>query len=164
MTRIRHVDGTARATIAHKGAVPRTPDGACVFCGGNPRAPIADTWSFFIEREMQSLNARLSNDGTKRWAYAADRDAWLQWMKVQRVNLRIPAAQRKRRVVIERLYGGRERPFDYGNLVGGAKSLTDAMTRAQLIVGDAPHDLEDHYQQSKTDGASGVRIWLQEFA
>lgn len=163
MTRIRHVDNTARATIAEKGALRDRGDGSCVFCGGNPRAPIADTWAFFIERELGSLNDRMTNEGAKRFAYAKDRDAWHQWMTATRVNLRIPVAQKKRRVVIERQFGSRGRAYDYGNLVGGAKALVDAMTRAQLIVGDAPHELEDHYQQSKTDGAAGVRIWLQEF-
>lgn len=93
------------------------------------------------------MNDRLSNSGLKRFAYAKDRDEWVTWMRTMRLNHRISTAPGKRRVTITRVYGGRQRPFDYANLVGGSKGLVDAMAIEGLIEGDDPSRLEDHYQQ-----------------
>jgi hypothetical protein len=137
---------------------------ACAFCGGDPEAAVAGRWEFFIERSASSLNDRLANVGAKRWAYARERGEWLQWAQLARINGRIAKAKGKRRVVMTRFFGGRQRPFDYINLVGGAKSLVDALVLAELLVDDTPAQLEDHYRQLWHEAKSGVHIVIEEIA
>lgn len=115
-----------------------------------------------IDREVESLNARRVNvRGWRGGEYKRNRDAW-QWLfKIERVNRRIPTATGRRRVTLTRLYSGRQRAFDRGNLVGGCKMILDAMVRESLIVDDKAEYLEDHYAQRRS-ATSGIVVLIEE--
>jgi hypothetical protein len=121
---------------------------------------------FFIPRQATSQNARRHNSKTG-FAYRKERERWLNDLRAQAA---IPSAVAhpsvwlpcKRRVMVTRLYCGRQRQLDYGNLVGGFKPAMDAMVQAGWLVDDSPRWLEDHYQQRRSDIFSGVEFRIEE--
>jgi hypothetical protein len=136
---------------------------ACGYCGADPEAPVARRWAFFLDRQPPSLNARVFNAGAKRWAYARERDGWVEEVWIARVSHRIAQAKGKRRVIVVRHYAGREKERDYVNLVGGCKALIDALVLERLLVDDTPAYLEDHYKQLRTQ-RSGVEIVIEDLS
>lgn len=134
----------------------------CERCGHNPDARVTASWSFFLDKEPRGLNARLVNGGT-RWqqaAYRRERNEWLQWMRLARVNQRIPIATAKRRVRLVRQYTGRQRPFDVDGYIGGLKSAVDAMVQAALIVDDDKRWAEIEYVQRKGGPNERSGLWV----
>lgn len=135
----------------------------CARCGYDPTAIVTSRWEFTIARRVHSLNAHRGNYGGQRWAYKRDRDAWQWEFKVARINARIPSAIAKRRVMLTRLYSGRERAFDVDNLVGGMKLVIDAMVREGLLIGDDPARAELHHGQRR-EATSGLAVVIEEFS
>lgn len=135
----------------------------CARCGYDPTAVVTGRWEFTIARRVHSLNAHRGNYGGQRWAYKRDRDAWQWEFKAARINARIPIAIAKRRVILTRLYSGRERAFDHDNLVGGMKLVVDAMVCEGLLIGDDRERAELHHGQDKAT-ASGLVVVIEEFA
>lgn len=135
----------------------------CRFCGAEPDAAVTRRWEFLLPIRTPSQNDLASNRGGARHRYRRARNEFeLEFLRAA-AGLRIPHAMRRRRVTLTRLFSGRERKFDYGNLVGGCKLVLDAMIRAWLIVDDAPKWLEDHYLQVR-GSESGLLVIIEEFA
>lgn len=137
---------------------------ACAYCGADPDEPRGDAWTWLIEKEASSLNARVFNAGARRWEYARERDEWVEWFKLAIANHKVLRATCRRRLIITRLYGSRQRPFDYANFVGGCKPLVDAMVLTGLLLNDALGALEDHYRQERHERELGVRIYLEDLS
>lgn len=121
----------------------------------------ADSWMFVIELEPPSQNRVASNKGSGRHVYRKYRDDFEKLLKQKKRAMRIPTARKRRRVFIHRLYCGRGKERDHGNIVGGCKPLLDAMTNVGLLVDDKRAWVEDHYSQERTD-VSGVFIRIEE--
>lgn len=141
----------------------------CPKCGHNPQAVIGLRWSFFIEREVASLNAYRTNHGGSRWAYKRDRDAWHTWFIALGRQHCVTTPPKVRRVTLTRLYAGRQREFDADNLAGGCKVVVDAMVRAGLLRGDDKASAEILYQQRKVAGSAvtsvtGLEVLIEEFS
>ena len=85
-----------------------------------------------IPRRPPSQND-FTGKGT-RWAYHAIRSLWEEevaalakpWMR----------AEGPRTVTVLRVYGGRERTFDWANGIGGLKPVIDALVTAGLLEDD----------------------------
>ena len=130
----------------------------CPTCGQHMPDLAPPSWSVTLPRRLRSLNEHSPNANTQRQQYRREREAW-QFAVTMAMRLKsIPRAQERRRIVITRIIGSRERAYDYDNLVGGAKALVDAMTRAGLVVDDAARWLDAEYCQERVAGAFGVRL------
>ena len=95
-----------------------------------------------LKNPIQSLNhfqghhwTKKDNE-TKKWEKAI-------WAKCQGRPFK---AKGKMKVRITSL---RTRLLDHDNLIGGAKSLVDAMKRLEMIVDDSPEFVEVEYAQQK---------------
>lgn len=84
---------------------------------------------FRINRPIQSQNVISGNSGGMRWMYGKERKAWADAFASVLESGRITKAEGRRVIRITREYAGRKREMDYGNLVGGAKLIIDAMQR-----------------------------------
>lgn len=135
---------------------------ACANCGHDPSATVGLRWSFFVNREVQSLNAHRGNYGGQRWAYAKDRDAWQQWFVVLGRQHCVTPASGKRRVTLTRCYSGRQRELDADNLSGGAKVVIDSMVRAKLLLNDDKASVEVLYRQRKVTTEPGLEVRIEE--
>lgn len=136
----------------------------CEKCGHDPDAPVVASWTFVLERQLLSLNARVSNVGASRWRYAKERDTWSWLVRAARLKNQISAASGlRRRLTLTRIYANGQRQIDRDNLAGGAKPLVDAIVREGLLRDDSPTWLELHHDQEP--GASrAVRVLLEELA
>lgn len=140
------------------------PDRTCAMCGYNPDAPVGARWEFTIPQEVQSLNARKVNGGTRaqQARYREDRETWEWWMRDARLRHKIPRATGKRRLTLTRLYGKGQRELDADNLAG-MKMITDSVVREGLLVDDKPKHAEVHYRQERAaDGVSALRVRVEE--
>lgn len=135
----------------------------CVKCGFDPHAVVVASWTFMLEHEVLSLNARVSNAGASRWRYAKERDAWSWHVRVAKLNQRIRPATRRRRLTLIRIYARGQRALDRDNLAGGMKPLVDAIVREKLVVDDTAAWLELHHGQ-EPGTERGVRVLLEELA
>lgn len=137
---------------------------ACAFCGADPDAEIGGRWSIFLDRHASSLNDRKVNLGHQRHAYARERDEWYLLARSEMVGNRVPRASTRRRLVIMRIFAGRQSAFDHANFVGGCKPLVDALVLAGVLVDDSATHLEDHYRQRRArDGEKpGVHIVVED--
>jgi hypothetical protein len=155
------------ATCARATAIA-APRGPCARCHYDPDQRVTASWSFLICRDPPSLNQRIFNAGNSRWRYQKERDTWATELMVARGNGRIPKAKAgsRRRVTLERIYGGRMQERDLDNLVGGMKPIVDALVLQGFIVGDTAKDVELHYGQIREDGtaARGLRVLIEETA
>jgi hypothetical protein len=139
---------------------------ACSRCSYDPDATQGKSWTFTLAIDVPSQNAANANGA--RWSVQRKRYRALSslagaLMVSSRNEHRIPQATGKRRVTLTRLIGKGKREYDYGNLVGGFKSVLDAMVRAGLLVDDSGRWVEERYQQEKAgDGKDGVRICIEE--
>lgn len=122
------------------------------------------TWRWFIAKRLPSLNDRLQNAGASRWKYAAERGEWALWFRTAKLKHAIPKATKPRKLVVTRVYCGREQERDYVNLVGGCKAVVDALVNEGLLVDDKPKWLADEYRQVRgTDGdRSGTWFELED--
>lgn len=137
----------------------------CPFCGGDPEAPVRARWELFVPVEPPSQNEIASaNRGNyaQRRAYRRFRDGYMLVLQAWRTRERIPLPGGRRRVIFSRYYTGRGQRRDKGNLIGGMKSLLDAMVAARLLLDDTEAAVEDHYRQDRVDGESGVSIILED--
>ena len=130
---------------------------ACAKCGYDASAIVLGSWSSTIARDPPSLNARLVNVGLQRHAYRAERDLWAWEFRAMRLALKIPHASARRRVTLTRCYSGRQRERDRDNLIGGMKSVVDAMVCERLLMDDCPKWAELHYDQVRVGGAMVAR-------
>lgn len=133
---------------------------ACLKCGHDPEAHVSASWTFEIDREVESGNLHRFNVGGSRFGYGRNRDAWQSEFHNVRVLRSIPKATALRRVTLTRFYGKRKRAFDRDNLATGCKPVVDAMVRAGLLIGDNAVSAEIHYQQQR--GANGLHVFLEE--
>ena len=132
----------------------------CSLCGAE-LAPPSASWEFFLPLEPPSQNQVASNTGGGRWRYKRLRDEYTLLLRAEKNRQGIPDATAKRRVTITRLYAGRGKERDLGNVIGGAKVLLDCMTATRLIVDDAPRWLECHYRQERAS-AAGVVVRVED--
>jgi hypothetical protein len=136
---------------------------ACCKCGHDPEAKVTASWSFVIERDPPSMNERIHNEGSARFAYARERKIWADWFRVARVTNRIPPADARRRVTLTRLFSGRQQSRDRDNLVGGQKVVVDAMVLTSLLADDADRWAQIHYAQERGEHR-GLHVLLEELA
>jgi Holliday junction resolvase RusA-like endonuclease len=138
----------------------------CEYCGANPDHPVLNRWEVFIPLEPPSQNQIASanrGDWKKRAEYRSFRDSYTFYLTSWRNKQKIPLPSTKRRVVFTRFYSRHGQLRDKGNLIGGMKSLLDAMVGAHLLADDKPQDVEDFYHQIRGT-ESGVRIVLEELS
>lgn len=135
----------------------------CAVCSRcNQLLPVAaKKWAFIVPLEPPSQNVVAGNKGGGRHKYKEIRDNYRMLFRNKMNTIGIPRATDKRRVLVTRLYSGRGKKRDFGNLVGGCKPLLDALTLEGLIIDDKDSCLEDHYYQERRE-ESGVRIVLEE--
>lgn len=134
----------------------------CGSCGQElPSA--GKSWEFTLGIAPPSQNVVSGNKGgyAARAAYKKFRGDYVLLLQAWKNELAIPDAEGRRRIHITRLYSGRGKKMDRGNLIGGCKPLLDAMTRVGLIVDDKEEFLEDHYYQRRAK-ESGVEINIEE--
>lgn len=155
---------------------------ACAKCGS--AIGVAPQWVLFVHLQPPSQNEHVQLSGSGHWAFAKLREKWVKAIRNAMLDTGggrfepVPPATGKRRIVLTRLYCGREQLRDYGNLVGGMKLVVDAMRPARqrvitsgknkgrpilidgagLILDDSPDLLDDVYLQQRTDNRSGLRI------
>lgn len=138
---------------------------ACPYCGADPAAPVRARWRISLPLEPPSQNEISSaNRGsvTQRRAYRRFRDGYALLLNAWKHRDQIPAPQGKRRVIFERVYSGRGKPRDKGNLIGGMKPLLDALVIAGLLVDDDEAHVEDHYRQRRCASGAGVIVRLED--
>jgi hypothetical protein len=137
----------------------------CKLCGGRPYAPVTASWTITLKLDAPLQNNHLVNAGNSRWKYKKERQFWETYLVLHRVNNGIPVATSRRRVTIERLYSGQQRECDLPNLVGGCKTVLDAMVRAGLLVDDSPAHFEGYFRQERVAKEHrGTRITIEELA
>ena len=68
-----------------------------------------------------------------------------------------------RRLFIERNFTGKCKPYDRGNLVGGAKPILDVLVERELLVDDSEKYVLDYYFQVRSDKNATV-IFLEDLA
>jgi Holliday junction resolvase RusA-like endonuclease len=126
------------------------------------------TWTFEVTHRVPNANDRVVNRSSRNKAmkrafavmgakYRKQRGEWTLLVRNAMQLKAVPKATQPRRVTIIRLYSGREREWDYGNLVGGCKPVLDAMKAAGLIVDDSPKWSEQIYKQER-GAESGLRV------
>lgn len=125
----------------------------CLACGQAVAGVVQ--WTFRVEHKLLSQNKAPANKGNTRWSYGQKRTAWT--LLIKNASRDIPRPTGKRRVVLTRMYSGRESLWDDGNLVGGAKMVIDALVRAGVLIDDASKFAEVVYRQEKGDW-SGARF------
>lgn len=154
----------------------------CPTCAAH-RTPAKLLGTLFVALRPPSQNEAVDRHGPGRFAYQKQRAAWVHAIRWQMQQQGIAPATGKRRLVLTRVFSGREKLRDYGNFVGGCKLVLDAMRPtktapikqgrrkgvlnttegAALIVDDAPQWLEDVYlQERSTTKESGLRIAVYE--
>ena len=124
------------------------------------KGPMPDLpFSQVVSMEIQSQNRSQYSHWTR---YARYKDAWFTTL-----NLSLPRLQGRMFQWslwrFTRIYAGRQRPLDYGNLVGGAKPLPDALIVAGIIVDDDPKHFKAQYEQIEGE-KPGTLIELLEIA
>lgn len=132
----------------------------CLRCGFTPHVTAA-SWSFFLELEPPTQNRVASNKGGGRWTYKKLRDDYRWLVRAAKAREGVPDATGRRAVTLTRVYSGRQREFDYGNLVGGLKMVTDSLVRERLLVDDSPKWSEQVYLQRRGP-VSGVEVRIEE--
>ena len=137
-----------------------TPDPSfvCQLCGGRPTAMVAAEWTLTIPNELPSQNQVAVNKGHGRHRYRAVRQAFNHAIAVTAKQQRIPNATSLRRVLVKRLWKKRQRAYDHGNLIGGAKSAIDTLVGCGLLLDDSPKWAELHYSQERDPTGVGCTI------
>jgi hypothetical protein len=102
-----------------------------------------------VETKVPSQNTLAGNIGGMRWRYNKLRDALTVECKAGMLAHRAPPAKDKRTVLLVREFTGREKIRDYGNLVGGAKPLIDALVTVGLLIDDSPQWCTQVYEQER---------------
>lgn len=163
----RHCEAIAREVLRLRAAA------TCAKCGYDASALVVAAYSFVVERDPPSLNARVSNTIISGHKYRRERDIWCLEMRRARLYFKIPfaiadrsnwqAIGGKRRVTITREYGGKQRERDRDNLTGGMKPLVDAMVSERLLANDDPANAEIHYQQLRIERPQrpGLRFQIE---
>jgi hypothetical protein len=136
----------------------------CRLCGGMPYAVVVASWVLRIDRDAPSQNILASNKGGARFKYKREREAWVTLLSVEKARLRAPEAGKPRRVQVRRLYSGRKKQRDMGNLIGGLKPVIDALKWSGWIVDDSPAWVEVHYSQERVASGDGTLITIEELA
>ena len=119
-------------------------------------------FSFTVNRPILSQNVIGGNNGGQRWMYGKERKAWADAFTSALEAERVTAAVGRRVIRITRAYSGRKREMDYGNLVGGAKLVIDAMQREiggkkkpipgpGIIIDDSNANFIGIYRQGRGD-------------
>lgn len=125
-----------------------------------------------INAKVPNANDRVVNRSSRNKAmkrafaimgakYRSQRGMWKLLVRHAMQEARVPTATKKRTIALTRLYSGREREWDYGNLVGGCKVVLDAMVDAGLLVDDSPKWSEQIYKQER-GAESGLRVEVTE--
>jgi len=102
-----------------------------------------------IQSQIPSLNKTKNEHWTvtrdRRWQQKHDIQVYmlLNYTQKEIVGARTPA------VKCVRIHSQRQKLLDYDNLVGGAKTLLDALRDNQLVVDDTPHWVTVEYTQAK---------------
>ncbi len=159
--RLRHLGLAMSGVLAVvREAVAGVAVTACQACQFDPDATVLASWTIRTEINLGTLNARVFN-GKQGWRYRANRDIWHSGLLYFSRLQRIPKATGKRRVTLTRIYAGRGREMDLGNI--DVKACVDAMKLAGLIVDDKPALYEGHVKQER-GAESGTRIHIEELS
>lgn len=127
---------------------------------------------FIVLGALASQNRAPTNHGPWRFAYQKARREWVKEFRSKLDAGLVTRADGRRVVRMTRLYSGRKREWDRGNLIGGMKLVLDAMSRPRaakqaakgvidgvgLIVDDSPKWLLDVYEQERTEMICGMRF------
>lgn len=140
----------------------RTP---CIHCLrlGEP------AFTFSCWRKAMSQNELKANHGAARFRYAAERKAWVKLFRNRLDELAVTKASGRRIVRFTRVYSGKERAWDRGNLVGGFKTIVDAMQLprvfrgkvtegAGILLGDSVTTLLDIYEQERSAETDSTHV------
>lgn len=142
---------------------------ACAHCLGLG----APNWRFKIDAPLASQNRMKANTRFASSQHSKELNEWVGWIALNMKRNQISEATGRRVVRITREFADGFRNWDYGNLVGGLKTVVDAMTAprkfrnkwrngASLIVDDNAKYFIDIYEQRKAaDGLPGVvfEVW-----
>jgi len=113
-------------------------------------------WEIRVPLVIKSQNQSMYS----HWStYTRGRDAWQAPLGILLrpvAGLRLPWSEWR----ITRVWGPRNRELDYGNLVGGAKPIPDALITAGVIVDDCPANFSCDYLQRKELQESYTEITL----
>ena len=126
-------------------------DYRCPLCGGLPGAPVRMRWELNIPVEPPSQNTIATKGPTvfgraARFQYKKIREAYVAALRIlMMAHPRTPPATGHRRVRFTRLYSGRGRRRDKANMIGGMKTLVDAMVIVGLIRDDTEQGLGDTF-------------------
>ena len=120
----------------------------CPTCGQETIPTFAQWWEFDCHLKLTSANSRHVNT-RGGYEYRGGKSDWLAFFKTKQGQ--IPPTEGMRFVTITRVRGpgSGQRELDYDNLVGGAKSVLDAMKEAKLIRDDSPKFVRVRYLQAK---------------
>lgn len=103
--------------------------------------------------------------------YGKERKAWADAFASVLESGKITKAETRRVIRITREYAGRKREMDYGNLVGGAKLIIDAMQReiggkkkpipgVGIIIDDSNANFIGIYRQERAEAdAAYFEVW-----
>ena len=124
----------------------------------SPKAAQTTAWTFPVimeggasGRKIPSQNLYKSND---HWVYAKEAKAWKDHLYQALYEALVLGARFSwSKWSLTRFYDGREREFDHGNLVGGAKPIPDALKHHDVIVDDKPSCFKMEYYQVKGPGS-----------
>lgn len=117
-------------------------------------------FDFRVFHKSTSQNELRSNHGAARFRYKAERTWWERALRDRMTEGVVDCAKARRIVRLTRELTGRERPRDYGNLVGGLKPVLDAMVRVGVLVDDSEQWLTDIYEQQRTtERCVRIEIW-----
>lgn len=129
-------------------------------CGYDIRAQVNNAWVYRAQSYTPTANS-LRGNGKDSYKYRSWRKTWEglfgPWLKA------IPVADKRRRVIIERLYGRGKRPYDRINFAAGQKPLLDTLVNFGALYDDSIIWCQDNYRQTKSeDGIDYVTVTIEE--
>ena len=116
-----------------------------------------DSFTLHLPKQIRSLNNTLKDHWSVRGKYKEDWGMLLlsELKRAGYYKMRKNWLPLKKHITITRIMGPRQREFDHDNLVGGCKSLVDAM-KGRLIKDDTAEYVSVKYRQ--VEGERGGTI------
>lgn len=111
---------------------------------------------FMLPLKIKSQNASFYKKNGF-WVARADKKRWLNALAIIAKRALHPAAGKRKVTIVSY----RKRLLDYGNLVGGAKPILDALKKLGWIVDDSPAWVIEEYKQFAV-GQEFTEIFIEE--